>query len=298
MAIIACWLWSTAFPAVKIGLQYADPLMFGGVRFILAGIVLLPWCRPFGSLGSTIRNHWGTILVVSFFQTSFLYGLFFWGMRMVPAALAAITYGASPLIAALVAHFTMRNDRMSFRKLAGIMVGVTGVALITLGRKPWSSPASLTELWGLVILITASISSAFGNVVVARDRKDINPFHLTAVQMFAGGVTLFIAALAIGHRFKGIPPLSFHLAMGWLVLVSAAGFSIWFVLLKKPGVSVSGLNVWKFIMPVSGAILSWFLLPDESASWLQIGGMGLVAAGIIVSARSGPKPIPAAGPPA
>ena len=60
--------------------------------------------------------------------------------------------------------------------------------------------------------------------------------------------------------------------------MAAVAFSIWFILLQRPGVKVSELNLWKFIIPVVGAILSWILVPDENPEWLTISGMIIITA--------------------
>ena len=60
--------------------------------------------------------------------------------------------------------------------------------------------------------------------------------------------------------------------------MAAIAFSLWFKLLQRPGVKVSELNLWKFINPVVGAILSWLLVPDENPEWLTISGMIIITA--------------------
>ena len=86
--------------------------------------------------------------------------------------------------------------------------------------------------------------------------------------------------------FEGKPdfalPLRFYQALVWLSLISAIAFSIWFYLLKLPQLKVSELNVWKFVIPMSGAILSWIILPNESPNIIIIAGMLCVVASIIL----------------
>ena len=71
--------------------------------------------------------------------------------------------------------------------------------------------------------------------------------------------------------------------LSWLALLSACAFAIWFHLLQR--IAVSELNLWKFLIPLSGAILSWLLLAGESPDAISIGGMLLVALGIIWNQR-------------
>ena len=281
LAILACLLWSTAFTGVKIGLQYSSPLSFAGTRFMLAGILLMFLGGGVKNYITELKNHFRTILMVGFFQTFLVYSLFYTGMTMVSGALAAIVIGSSPLNTALVAHFTMHDDRMTWQKTGSIAIGIAGIVVIALSRKPWSVEG-IVEFYGILILLVSSVSGAFGNVIVAKAKQSVPPLILASAQLFIGGTALFLLSIPL----EGLPafgqfPLEFYLALAWLAFLSAVAFSIWFNLLKKPGVKVSDLNLWKFIIPVFGAILSWMILPDESPSLFPVIGMCCVALSIL-----------------
>ena len=64
--------------------------------------------------------------------------------------------------------------------------------------------------------------------------------------------------------------------------MSAFAFSLWFKLLQRPGVKVSELNLWKFIIPVVGAVLSWLLVPGENPEWLTITGMIIITGSLVL----------------
>ncbi len=280
LAALACLLWSTPFAVIKMGLQHLTPLAFAGLRFMLAGLLLVPFWAGRNGVWSMVGAQLRSIALLSFFQTALLYGLFFIGLTLVPGALGAIVIGASPLITAVTAHFLMADDAMTGRKTLSIGVGLTGIVLLTLSRNPWT-PAGFRELVGIGLLILSSISSAFGNVLVARDRHGLDPVLLNSCQIFLGGLVLFAVSLVAEGRPQLALPPGFYLALLWLAAVSAAAFTLWFYLLKQPGVRVSGLNLWKFLIPVFGAILSWMLLPDESPTVMPVIGMLLVALSIV-----------------
>jgi drug/metabolite transporter (DMT)-like permease len=77
-------------------------------------------------------------------------------------------------------------------------------------------------------------------------------------------------------------PLVYWLDLIWLSFISAFAFSLWFKLLQRPGVKVSELNLWKFIIPVVGAVLSWLLVPGEYPEWLTITGMIIITGSLIL----------------
>lgn len=285
LAVFACLLWSTAFVGVKYTLGYMSPLVLAGIRFILAGILLIPLSGGLPALRELWGKHRATLFFASLLNTVLLYSIFYLSLTIVRGAQAAILVGSSPLIAAIVAHFVMPNDRMTRRKVISIILGISGIVLLTLSSKPWD-PIGAKEGFGLLLLLCGSISGAFGNIVVARGRADtLHSVALTSQQMLLGGIVLLIMGLFI----EGIPTLvlswSFYAVLFWLALVSSAAFSIWFRLLER--VPVSELNLWKFILPLFGAIFSWTLLKSESPDILSIIGMILVASGIVWSQLRG-----------
>lgn len=278
-AIFACLLWSTAFVGVKVGLKYSTPLSLAGIRFMLSGLLLLPFCGPFRRVIRSVVADIRQILWVSFFQTFILYGLFFIGMTMISGALGAIVIGAAPLFSAVTAHFLMPDDEMTWRKGLSIGLGILGIVIISLSREPWSA-SGWKEFLGVMMLTGGCVASAVGNTIVARDTR-IHPLTLNSAQIFLGGLGLFIVSLFVEGPPKLSQPLTYYGALIWLALLSTVSVSIWFSLLKRPEVKVSELNLWKFIIPVLGAILSWLLLPGESPEWLPIIGMFCVAVSIL-----------------
>ena len=280
LAVISCLLWSTAFAGIKIGLEYTTPIQFAGIRFFLAGIFLVPLSANFNNFIKTIQTNFSLIVRVSLFQTIILYSLFYIGVSMVPGAIAAILIGSQPLFAALVASTMQKNDRLSLPKLLTISMGICGIVLIAYD-KGWSSDTGMKQIVGMGILILANISSGIGNVFVARQKEKISAVTLNAWQMSLGGIVLFIISLFTEPLGGFNKPLPYFISLGWLSFISAAAFSIWFVLLQRTQVLVSDLNIWKFIIPIFGAILSWVLLPDEQPELIPIAGMIIIGTSLI-----------------
>ncbi len=288
LAIVACLLWSTAFAGIKIGLEYTTPLQFAGIRFFLAGLLIIPLTKNLRNFINAIKTNFWLIIRVSLFQTIILYSLFYWGLSLVPGAIAAILIGSQPLFAALVASMMQKNDKLSARKLFTISLGIGGIFLIAY-HKGWGTNNGLQQVLGMAILILANISSGIGNVFVAKQKGKISATILSAWQMSIGGLVLFLFSLFF-EPFSGFhKPLTYFISLGWLSFISAAAFTIWFTLLQRPNVLVSDLNIWKFIIPILGAILSWILLPGEQPELIPIIGMIIIGASLILYSLSNKK---------
>lgn len=281
LAIIACLLWSSAFVGVKIGLKYHSPLQFAGIRFLISGLILIPVVYDFTRFRKEVRENFGYVCLIAFLQVIIQYSLFYLGVSMVPASISAMIVGSSPLFVALVAHFSISEDRMDWYKTGSILLGILGVAVITLGRDSLPSGSEIA-LTGVVLLLLNNLASGITNVVVARKRQTISPMVLTSSSLFIGGLSLFVISIPLeGLQYK-VFPAEYYVALGWLSFLSAAAITIWNTLLRRPMVKVSELNMWKFLIPVSGAILSWLILPDESPDVVSVSGMILIATSLLI----------------
>ena len=183
------------------------------------------------------------------------YALFYSGLNLVPGALGAMIIGSSPLFVAIVAHFAFLNDKMTPMKTLSILIGVSGIAIITLGRSQVEVKGEL-ELLGIVLLLTNNLVSGYANVLVSKSPENLSPLTISSATLVIGGLMLLLVSIPVEGINTGPFPAEYFAALAWLSFLSAAAISIWFVLLKRPGVKVSVLNVWKFLIPVSGAVLS------------------------------------------
>jgi drug/metabolite transporter (DMT)-like permease len=274
-------LWSTAYAGIKLGLQYDKPFHFAGVRFIISGLMILPFTEKPGVFIRMVRENWKVIAWVTVLQFLINYSLFYHGLNLVPGALGAIIYGSQPLVVAVVAAIFHNDDKLTKKKITTIVFGISGVLLISAGRQAFKFGTAI-ELLGVGMIIVANIATATSNVIISLKGKGINPFVLSSTSLFIGGVLLYVVSIPVEGYPQNQFPLRYWFILSWLSFMAAFAFSIWFKLLQRPGVKVSELNLWKFINPVVGAILSWLLVPNEKPEWLTITGMIIITGTLIV----------------
>ena len=280
LAILACWLWSTAFVGVKIGLEYHTPFQFAGVRFFISGLMLFFYFGKPARFVKEIRANLRFVILIGIVQIFAQYALFYSGLNLVPSALAAMIIGSSPLFIAIVAHFSFHNDKMTPLKTGSILIGVFGIAIITLGRTTVEVKGEL-EFLGIGLLLINNLVSGYSNVIIAKRSAGISPVVLSSSSLMLGGLLLFLVSVPTEGIHLGPFPPAYYIALAWLSFLSAAAITIWYALLKRPGVKVSLLNVWKFLIPVSGAALSWLILENEKPDLISIIGMTVIATSLI-----------------
>jgi drug/metabolite transporter (DMT)-like permease len=162
-----------------------------------------------------------------------------------------------------------------------MLIGFSGIMLLALA-KDRNAEDQAAILLGILLLVLGNLAGSYGNILVSKDRFGISPVFLTAFQIFMGGLMILIVSFFFEEVTFAIKPTPYYFALGWLSLISAGAFSLWFVVLSRPEIRVSEINVWKFIIPLLGAILSWLLITGEGPQWYTLAGMLLIASSIII----------------
>lgn len=273
---------------MKITLQYASPLTLLYTRYILAGLLLVPFWPGRVKTLATIRRSWRFMLLACFLYIIVGCGVFTFAMQWAKGAQAAVIIGASPLIATVMAHFYMPNDRMDLAKGGVIGLGLLGVSVIIFSTNPLE-PTGLVEFIGMGLVLLAMASGSVTQVLLARRRRQLNPILLSSMQMMLGGSVFLAIAVALGKLPQTLPPPTFFIAVSWQAVISVAAHTIWFFLLKR--MKVSQLCVWQFLLPVLGTVFAWLLAPGEEPSLVIAVGMVLVAVAVLINAlRMGAVP--------
>lgn len=287
-------LWGSAFPVAKTALEYVGPLNVAGLRFTLAGLILLSLSlfvdrAPlsihvlYGRTGPP-NPRWGYVMLVGLLGTSVFYGLFFIGVNMTSASSAAAVDAASPIIHAMMAHFFLHHDRLNPRKAVALATAFAGILTISV-LKPASGDAGTSTLGCLIILISLFFGGA-GTMLVVRYTGSLSLIRLTGFQMCFGGTLLLVMAYLREGMVPWQQPGLWKLAVliGWLAIVSAAAFRMWYGIIRR--YKVTSLSVFSFLSGTWGVIMSIAFLGDP-VTWPLVVGGSLVIAGVIQMHLSG-----------
>ena len=137
------------------------PLILVGIRFLLAGMLLLPWSLKRHGIKRLWTKQWRRVLLLSFFSIIGPYALLFMALPMVRGAQASILNGATPLTAMLVAHFFMHNDKMTRQKVVSVSLGMVGIIVMSVCGKSWD-PVGVREVVGLLIMFLCFLRNCMG----------------------------------------------------------------------------------------------------------------------------------------
>lgn len=289
-ALICCALWGSAFPCIKIGYQMfeipqdavATQIMFAGLRFTLAGIlVILIGSVLSGNLLKINRQNAPKILKLSLLQTVLQYLFFYIGLANTTGVKASIIEGVNVFIAIFVASLIFRQEKLTMGKLAGCLIGFAGVVLVNLNGNALDMSFHLN---GEGFIFLSTVAYAFSSVYLKRYSKTENPVLLSGWQFISGGLVMTIMGLLMGGKITKVTATGIAMLF-YLACISAVAYSLWGILLKYN--PVSRVAVFGFMNPVFGVILSAFLLGErEQASGIKsIIALILVSIGIYITAK-------------
>ena len=287
-AFISSFLWSTAFVAIKIGYRYySGQFTFAGIRFFLAGVILLLFSIK--KIRIFFKNF-KILFLIGFFQIFIGYAVFYTALKYIDATVSSIIVGGSPVTTALVSHIVLKDDKLSKNKIISLILGFIGILVVVAGTAKGGSSGNNTmfilSLLGVFLLIVNQVINALVNIFVAKKSMGINPVIINGGQLFIGGALLIILGYFAKEEqnFMQFQP-TLLLAIAWLVFVSTFAFTIWYTILQKKIMTVSELNIWKFITPVCGAVLA-FLLLREIPNVYTIIGLLLVVLSLFFNSRT------------
>ncbi|MDD7365603.1 MAG: DMT family transporter [Atopobiaceae bacterium] len=288
LALVATFLWGSAFPCIKIGYRLfsipaddtASQMLFAGARFVLAGLgvigaMSLVRRRPLVARREDAR----CVLVLSLFQTTLQYALFYLGLGHASGVTSSIIEATNTFFCILIAALVFKLERLTARKLAGCAVGFAGVALVTLSQGSGGLSFSLAGEGAVLASTLAAATSSSLIQVFSHEGHD--PVTLSGWQFLVGGLTLSAIGLAGGGSLSPSGPASVALLL-YLAFISAAAYSLWSLLLANN--PVSRVSVFGFCNPVFGAILSTLLLDEGGivSPAVLLCSLALASAGIVI----------------
>ncbi len=292
-ALICCFLWGSAFPSIKIGYRLFDipgndtagQILFGGVRFILAGIMAV-------LIGSVIQRRFlypkawelKSVGFISLFQTIGQYILFYIGMARTSGVRGAIIEGSNVFVAIFVASLIFHQEKLTARKIVGSIIGFIGVVVINLAGNSLGEGSFLT---GDLMVFLSTFCYAFSSVLLKRYSKVSDTVMISGYQFIFGGFVMSAVGMMMGGRLT-VTGGSALLVLIYLAFISAAAYSLWGILLKYN--PISKVAVIGFMNPVFGVILSALLLKEGAGLGFEcLAALGLVCLGIVIVNRDSGK---------
>jgi len=277
--IAVCVIWGLGFALMKVGLRYLPPFLYVGLRFAVTAACLFPlmhfagidWRVPKGS-----RRRMAAIAFMLFLQQ----GAIFWGLTYTTAGRVGVILNTQPVITAVLAHWFVAHDRLTWSKVAGLLLAVLGIFLIF--RESFQQTDGMMR-FGDLLALGAAISWGAQNVVTKHAARTIRPAAITGWSVVVSSVLLLALSLLVEHRPLPFRPLdaAFLGATAYIILVATVvGFVLWNYLLERN--SPSRVTSFCFITPLASVFFGRLILGEALTLDILL-ATGLVGLGIFVA---------------
>jgi drug/metabolite transporter (DMT)-like permease len=269
-------VWSSTWVAIKIGLEDCPPLLGAGIRFALAGVVLLGFAAV---RGRSLRTDARLAAILALMPFAFAYGLVYWGEQHIPSGLAAVLFGVLPLYTAFLGAVFLPDQPLRGRLVAGILIAIGGLALAFAESADSGDPE--LAIAGAAALAAAPLGASVGNISLKLRGGELDAVALNGWGMLAGGV-LLLAASGIGESWgeAAWTPESVG-SIAYLALIgSAVPFVALTVLLRH--ITAQATSFLAMLLPF-GALAFGAGLYSEEITLRALAGAGLVAVGLLIA---------------
>lgn len=284
-----CFFWGTTYLAIRVGLETLTPMLFGGLRFLVAGAVLflvMSWQR---NVRLPSGREWFDLSLVGLLLLGVGNGLVVWAEQWVPSGTAALLVATGPFWVAGLEAARKGGERVTRWSLVGMLVGFGGLAMLV-GPSLFDAAAGGAFLLGALALQVACFSWSAGSVYAKHRPVGVHPLMGAAVQMLVAGAALTLVGSVggewgrIGFSARSLGALAYLVVFGSIVAYG----SFTYAMQKLP---LSVVSTYAYINPVIAVLLGWLLLSEPLGwrVWLAtaviLGGVALVKAGPEISAR-------------
>ena len=292
-----CIIWGTTYTAIKYAVRDFPPFMLVGIRQTSAGLLLLGLAlssgriirrrTPMGeeALDAALageRNPLTQRYVLLQMLTGLATitggnGFITWGMQYISSGIASIIGSLTPVMVLLISLFWKSSERITFRMVAGVLLGFAGLGLIF--NDGWQDFLRPEYRWGIAGCFASCLSWSMGTVMAKRwNSPDVSPLLNAGLQITAGGLGGFVLSFLfdVHHSIH-------HTAESWFSVIylitigSALAFTLYMYVLKHLSATVSSL--YSYINPVVAILLGWAMLGEPLTAGAAT-GMAVTIAGV------------------
>lgn len=272
-------LWGGSFFFVGVAVKELPTLTVVVARVLIAALLLRAIMHTLGVVMPGDWRTWRAFLGMGFLNNAAPFSLIVWAQSQIPSGVASILNAATPLFTVIVAHALTADEKMTGRRLAGVLVGFAGVAAMV-GSEALSAFGG--HVAGQLACLGAALSYAFAGIYGRRFKAmGVEPLATAAGQVTASSMLLLPMMLMIDRPWQLAMPSATAIAalVGLAAFSTALAYVLYFRILSVAG--ASNLLLVTFLIPVSAILLGVIVLQERLAPQ-HVTGMTLIFVGLAI----------------
>ncbi len=263
--------WGVSFLMIKWAGHAFPPFWIAFLRSVFGGLVLL---LTLGVQKQRLpaRQHWPMLLVVAFFSNALPWLCFALGEQTVSSNIASILNATTPLFTLLIAA-GLRDTRLQWQMVLGVLIGLGGVALTVSG----GLSGGQASLAGVLTILVAALSYGVGSTIAKRKIAGLTPLSIAASQMVFASLWLLPLAVFGPHPY-GVTAQALGSVAVLGVFGSGLAYLVFYGLLAQ--ISATQVNAVTYILPIWG--MFWGFLAGEHVGWTALVGVAVTLTGLLL----------------
>ena len=268
-------IWGSSFFNIKIATYSYDPITLALVRVIFASIPLLLICKLRKIKIEAFTENWKWYALIGLFNIAIPFVLIAIGTAKINSYLAAILMSTTPLSGSILAHFFTKDEKLSFFKSTGVLIGFSGIILLFFDRVIINSENYIYAL----ITILGSTFYCIGGLLTLKLKNKKNENVTTSTTLWS---VLFLLpfSLILESPWNSEPTIASTLSLLYLGVI-ATGFA-WLIRFRI--LTVNGLvfqTQVAYLIPIFGIIFGYFLM-NEIITWRVLVSLVIILIGIYI----------------
>jgi drug/metabolite transporter (DMT)-like permease len=264
--------------AIKIANAGISPVFQAGLRSLAGAVLLAAFAKARGvRLFARDGIFWPALLTSLFFTAEF--GFLYPGLALTTAGHAVVLLYMSPFVVAVGAHFLIPGDRLTVMKLAGLILALTGVAIIVFGREAAPTGVQSPTLAGDLLCLAGAFAWGGLTLTIRATRlASVAPERISFIQLAVSGVLLCGLSKLLGEAGLTDPtPLAWGAFAFTVVFVAGFVFTTTTWLFTR--YPASRVMAFMLLTPGFGVVAAHLLL-GEAVGYSLLAGLALVLAGL------------------
>tara|TARA_B100000780_G_scaffold38476_1_gene23926 strand:+ start:460 stop:1338 length:879 start_codon:yes stop_codon:yes gene_type:complete len=269
-------IWGSSFFNIKIATYSYEPYTLALIRVILATVTMLAVSYIYNIKIHAFSRNWKIYALVGICNITIPFSLIAIGTNKIDSYLAAMLMSTTPITGSILAHFFIKDEKISFLKSLGIILGFTGILLLFFDELIINES---NYLFVLIILLGSTFYSISGILILKKLKKSGN-INVTTSTLIWSVISLLPLSFLFEEPFKSTPTFESTLSLIYLGVI-ATGFAWWlrFKILSNNGI-VFQTQV-AYLIPIFGVIFGALIL-GEQITWKVLASLVIITSGIYI----------------
>lgn len=275
-------VWGSTYLVILFALKSFPPFFLGGIRFLIAGIILICWCLIKKQSIPKLLDI-AKLSLIGILLLSFATGAVIWAEQYLPSSIAAITPATVPVWLVILDKRNWKSHFTNRYLIAGLLIGFLGVIFLVGGNVSGSSLSGNMSLISFIVLLGGAISWSIGTLYSKYKTIAGATSMKTSIQMIAAGIfSLLLSATQGEYALVSVDAISNEAiwSLAYLVIMgSIAGYMAYVWLISVKSAPVVGTFV--YVNPAVALLLGW-LFAGEKIAFYQIAALVIILIGVLL----------------